>query len=138
MTSTYKAYACKITFPFLCLFLFGCSENVPMHGRVTYSDDGEPLTKGTVVFVDGSQQARGDIDEKGKFVIGFVKEKDGLPKGDYRVYIAGAIYYEGTQKNPYQKEVVLIDRKYADPATSPLSIAVDGSKRSYDIVVERP
>lgn len=131
----------RFLFPLLILFyatIIGCSENVPMSGRVTYSDNGEPLTRGIVVFVGDTQQARGDIDEKGRFVLGFVKKNDGLPKGNYRVYISGAIYRDGPEENPYKTEVVLIDRKYTDLSTSPLSIEVDGSKRRFDIVVDRP
>lgn len=121
-----------------CFVITGCSGNIPMSGRVTYSDNGEPVPRGTVVFANATQQARGDLDENGRYVLGFVKENDGLPKGTYQVYIAGTTYYEGTEEDPYQKQFVLVAPKFTDPATSGLTIVVDGSTKKFDIVVERP
>ena len=121
-----------------CSVIAGCSGNVPMSGQVTYSDNGEPVSRGTVVFASTTQQARGDLDDNGRYVLGFVKENDGLPRGTYQVYIAGTTYYEGTEENPYQKQVVLVAPQFTDPATSGLTIVVDGSTKKFDIVVERP
>ncbi|MDR1383394.1 MAG: hypothetical protein LBJ67_06055, partial [Planctomycetaceae bacterium] len=65
----------------------GCSGNVPLGGRITFTDNGEPLPEGTIGFVSGTNQARGDIDKDGKYTLGFQSAGNGLPKGEYKVYI---------------------------------------------------
>ena len=127
--------------------LIGCSSNVPLGGRVTFADNGEPLTEGTIAFVSGTHQARSEIDEDGKYTLGFQAEGDGLPKGEYKVYIQ-AVRVElqrGTEKDAYgepvivgRKETPLIAAKYANPDTSGLIFTVDGKTQTFDIKVERP
>ncbi|MDR3109276.1 MAG: hypothetical protein LBU65_06255 [Planctomycetaceae bacterium] len=131
---------------FVSLSLIGCSGNVPMGGRVTFEDNGEPLTEGTIGFVSGTNQARGDIDKDGKYTLGFQSEGNGLPKGEYKVYIQ-AVRVElqtGTAKDAYgepvitgRKETPLIATKYANADTSGLTITVDGKTKTFDIKVER-
>ena len=123
---------------FLFVLLVGCSKNVPMGGKVTFSDNGEPLTTGTVVFVSGSQQAKGYLNERGEYKLGFAKAGDGLPPGRYGVYISGADRSEGDRDSGTYKLIPLISAKQASLEKSELTIEVDGSKRRYDIVVDRP
>lgn len=122
----------------LCLFtvVTGCGNGfVGMKGRVTYSDNGEPLEAGTVTFTSEMFQARGDIEKDGNYVIGSLTDNDGLPPGTYTVYISNADSLSGSQENPVKTP--LIDGKYASPKTSGLSVIVDGSTKKYDFTVDR-
>ena len=130
----------------IALCICGCAKNVPLGGRITFEDNGEPLTMGTIAFVGGSHQARSDIDADGRYNLGFQKEGDGLPKGEYKIYIQ-AIQVEnitGPNKDEHgdnvvigRKETPLIADKYKNPETSGLTYTADGSGRAFDIKVER-
>jgi hypothetical protein len=127
-------------FCFLVLFVFllGCNGgNVPLRGTVTFSDDGSPLTQGTVAFLKDGQISRGDIQSDGTFTVGTVGATDGLAPGIYQVYITGSerivpVGEDGT--NTYEP---LIDRRHERPETSGLTVEVDASTRTLDIQVDR-
>ena len=128
------------------LCFWGCTKNVPLGGRITFEDNGEPLTMGTIAFVNGSHQARSEIDADGRYHLGFQNEGDGLPKGEYQIYIQ-AIQIDiltGPNKDEHghavvigRKETKLIADKYKDPATSGLTYTADGKGKTFDIKVER-
>ncbi|MDR1477559.1 MAG: hypothetical protein LBJ00_01300 [Planctomycetaceae bacterium] len=130
----------------VCTTFVGCSGNVPLGGRITFTDNGEPLSEGTIGFVSGTNQARGDIDKDGKYTLGFQSAGNGLPKGEYKIYIQ-AVQVElqmGADENGDgepdivdRKETPLIDKKYANPDTSGLTFTVDGKTKTFDIKVER-
>ena len=67
----------------------GCSGNKQVKGKVTLTD-GTPVTRGDVVFDKGTFSARGEIKPDGSYVMGSLKENDGVPPGEYTVYITGA------------------------------------------------
>jgi hypothetical protein len=139
-----------LTFSILLLLVVGCG-NVPLSGRVTFTDNGEPLTTGTVCFVSGNQQATGSIDTNGYYKVNF-GTKSGIPKGNYKVCIQEADKIEaiptgGTIPNPttgendpemFIKHTSLIAAKYANTETSGLEFTVDGTKKTFDIAVDRP
>ena len=108
-----------------------------MEGRVTFSDTGEPLEMGTVVFMKEGFQARGDIRTGGQYTMGSLSERDGLPRGTYQVFITGAVQLEGTSFEGL-REVPLVERKFTSPDTSGLTVEVDGSTRRFDFEVDRP
>ena len=128
----------------------GCGGGSRVTGQVNF-DDGTPLTVGEVIFESATIQARGPIDSSGKFVMGMIKEGDGVSKGHYRVYIGGAakptgkqlLYYPGGEPIPtdqprtYPEMRSLIDLKYTTPATSELTCDVKGSMK-LDITVSKP
>jgi len=122
----------SLTFFLLLGFAVGCgSGQVPMRGTVVFSDDGSPLTTGTVVFSTPTFQAQGDLDRRGHFIMESYGAKDGLPPGTYHVFIRGAfIYVGGTTYD-------LIDPKHTGPATSGIEITVDRTTRNLDITVDR-
>lgn len=131
---------------FVCSLMFliasiGCSNNVPLGGTVTFSDDGTPVPKGTIAFDDGAHQARGEIDSNGHYTVGFANEADGLPAGTYKVYITGAISKEqkpgATEDNPGWFETRLIDPKYESAETSDLSVTIDATTKTKDFKVDR-
>jgi len=75
----------------LCLVVIftGCSDNVKVKGKVRLTD-GTPVVRGQVVFEQAAFAASGDILSDGSYVMGSLKANDGLPKGEYVVYIRGA------------------------------------------------
>ena len=85
-----KRFFVVLTLTGLLSTLIGCGSNVEFGGKVTYSDDGSPLTTGTVVFKKGNLISKGSLKPDGTFVVGSMKENDGLVPGSYQVYITGA------------------------------------------------
>ncbi len=119
----------------LSVAVLGCgNRQVPMGGKITFSDTGEPLSVGTVAFTDGVSQAVSRINGDGTYELGFLKERDGLPKGSYRVYITDALEYPHGPSSP---GVSLLAPKFASASTSGLSVTVDGSTKVFDFQVER-
>ena len=118
--------------------LVGCSPNVGLGGKVTFSDDGSPLTAGTVVFKRGNEISKGRLKPDGTFIVGTMTNADGLEPGTYQVYITGA-----------EKELIpattvsdavmepLIDSKFTRSDTSGLTIEVTKTTRKFDFQVER-
>ena len=74
----------------------GCSNKVKVSGKVTFPD-GSPLTVGKVAFETESFVATGTLKEDGTYVLGTDSERDGIPPGVYKVYVAGAMQQIGTQ-----------------------------------------
>lgn len=126
------------------IFFTGCGDNVPLGGTVTFSDDGSPLEVGTIAFTNGTMQARGDIGAGGKYDLGTLKVGDGLPPGDYKVYITGAEKTEagktigtGEYQSTLNKITQLIDPKYSSADKTPLTAKVDASTKQIDFKVDR-
>ncbi|MDR3111412.1 MAG: hypothetical protein LBU65_17210 [Planctomycetaceae bacterium] len=116
--------------------LNGCnSGKVPLKGKVTFSDDGLPLTTGIIIFSTPDFQARGEIQQDGTFRVSSEGNHDGLPAGEYDVNIVNAsVEKPGTDGNGW---IFLIDTKYDSVRTSGLKFKVCSSTKSYDIVVDR-
>ncbi|MDR1959621.1 MAG: hypothetical protein LBQ54_11375 [Planctomycetaceae bacterium] len=117
----------------------GCGNgNTKITGKVTF-EDGSPLTAGMVVFDNGVITSRAPIQPDGTFTVGTAREKDGIPPGDYRVCLAGAVEMldnpQGIFPPPSRP---LIDRKWTTPETSGLSFTVEKSSQTYNIVVTPP
>jgi hypothetical protein len=73
----------------LAVVLTGCSGNKQVKGKVTLTD-GTPLVRGHVVFEKEGFSARGEIQPDGTYVMGTLKDDDGVPAGEYTVYFTGA------------------------------------------------
>ncbi|MDR1963644.1 MAG: hypothetical protein LBQ50_07685 [Planctomycetaceae bacterium] len=122
----------------LTLLLFsGCGDKVGLGGKVTFSDDGSPLVTGTVCFETDTYLARGTLKPDGSYVVGSLSEKDGLPPGNYRVYISGAEKEIGQDREGMAIMEPLIDAKFASGSTSELSLEVTSSTKTFDIKVDR-
>ena len=135
---------------FISLFLIvlaagcfsGCSGNASVTGLVKF-DDGTPLTIGEVIFESSTLEARGPINSSGKYAMETNKAGDGIPPGQYRVYIGGAVEATGKDisvgargdSRPEMRPV--IDEKFTQPATSGLTCDVKGSQK-FDITVSKP
>jgi len=111
----------------LSVSIIGCSNHVGLSGKVVYSDNGEPVTAGEVQFYTPTFVARATIRPDGTFVTGSYKETDGLPPGTYGV----AIVSIDENFNP------LVDSKFANQATSGLSITIDKTTHDIEFVVDR-
>ena len=132
----------KIIFSFIVLataVFVGCSNNVQLRGKVTYSDDGLPLEVGTVCFAKDNSMSSGVIQSDGTYVLGTLKGSDGIPPGTYSVYVIGAdiIKQIGTDDNFTETTVLLIDSKYASPDSSEITCVVDRTTKTFDFQVGR-
>ena len=137
---------------FLILFSFsllmtGCGNYVSVSGTVTFPD-GTPLTVGTVVFQSGTHVAKGTLDSSGRYRLGSKSQSDGLPPGEYKVYVSGAgavpegfvpppssgdpRYYSGSDESGY---VSWVDPVFVSPETTPLSCAIVRGQ-TFDFQVE--
>jgi len=133
----------KIILISLCFTIgltIGCGSDgnkMKISGTVTFSDDGSPLTTGTVMMTSSTKYVRGDLNDKGEYSLGELKDGDGVPLGEYRVSICGA--YEATLPDPPYSTPSYIHAKYESPDRSGLKFEVkkDGPK-TFDIKVDRP
>ncbi|MDR3198512.1 MAG: hypothetical protein LBU34_11650 [Planctomycetaceae bacterium] len=138
-------YKILIILSVVCL---GCHTNESLSGKVTFPD-GSPLDCGVVLFENGGKQSKGFINSEGTYVIGSRKNKDGLPRGEYRVCIQGAIRLGEPEKTKgmdgksslssmTSNATPLIAKKYTEFDSSGLTFVVDGTRNTFDIQVERP
>ena len=114
----------------------GCSQNVGLRGKVTFSDDGSPVPVGTIAFLKDGLIARGDIKPDGSYVVGFERETNGLPPGDYQVFVTADDIVGKTQSD-FNIIRSLIDRKYNNPDTSGMTLQVTSQTKTFDIVLDR-
>jgi len=132
-----RIFSIFCAFALVAILATGCSNNVPLKGKVTFTDNDEPLTQGTVAFLKDGIVSRGTIQPDGTFVIGTEKVSDGLPPGTYQVYITGSEITTPINEygaNSYEPQ---IDKKYESPDTSGLTVTVDASTKTFDIKVDR-
>ena len=131
----------SLVFCLLLASFFGCGKNVSMGGKVTFSDDNSPLTVGTVCFATDTFYARGKLDASGNYTLGFDQPGNGLPKGEYKVYIADATVPTGSYKTDDGEEMAIyspvIAEKYTTKGATDLKVTVDGSTRTFDFKVDR-
>ena len=128
------------TFTLLLLVLVvGCgSNNQKLTGTVTFSDDGSPLTTGTVVLESNNRNGHGVIDANGHFEMGFASERDGIPKGEtYKVTIVNALDKTERDKSGMPIQTPLINPKYSNPNTSGFTFTADGKTKTLDLKVDR-
>ena len=118
----------------------GCGGQIKVEGKVTFSDDGLPLTAGTVNFVTETFEARGFLQADGTYKLSSVGKDDGVPPGKYRVYVSDAIerFREGQEETALEITVPLIDPKFASATESGLEFEVTSSQRKFDFKVDRP
>ena len=134
MKTQYLLFVCLVLGS--VLFGTGClNGNVNFGGKVTFSDDGSPLTMGTVCFESPGFLARGELDKDGKYDLGSLSASDGVPKGTYQVYITGAAK-GGTNDRGELVPIPLIDPKFTSANTG-MTVTIDGNSKSYDIKVDR-
>jgi hypothetical protein len=115
----------------------GCGRRLyPVHGTVTL-EDGQPLTRGMVIFEgehDGvAVMARGQIKPDGSYELGTEKPGDGAPPGKYRVHINPMDLSEV----PDEKKKLPFDTKYLRFQTSGLEYEVKVGPNEFPIKLSR-
>jgi hypothetical protein len=124
----------------VALVALGCGDpnRVNVRGKVTFSDDRSPLTRGIVCLDNDKIMARGTVQPDGSYAIGVEKDGRGIPPGSYKVSILFA-QEEIPGGAPYSPRYnKLIDDKYASRHTSGIELVVDPSTTRFDITVDRP
>ena len=124
----------------VALVALGCGDpnRVNVRGKVTFADDGSPLTRGIVCLDNDKLMARGTLQPDGSYAIGVEKDGRGIPPGSYKVSILFA-QEEIPGGAPYSPRYnKLIDDKYASRNTSGIEIVVDSSTTRFDMKVDRP
>jgi len=131
-TKTFLGFAVTLTVLLCC----GCGNKVPLTGKVTFTDDGSPLTQGMVCFMAPGFLARGQLNADGTYQVSSTGENDGLPPGKYKVYLVGAelVITDGNGNSTYTP---LVDKRYDSAETTDIECEVDGSTRRFDFTVER-
>jgi hypothetical protein len=112
--------------------LTGCGQS-GVSGKVTFKEDGSPLTSGTVVFQKPKFQSYGTLNANGEYTLSSYKPNDGTQKGDYTVYITGA---ESKPEKEGDIGKPLIDEKYASPESG-ITCKVSG-RTVFNFTVEKP
>jgi hypothetical protein len=124
----------------VALVALGCGDpnRVNVRGKVTFSDDRSPLTRGIVCLDNDKIMARGTVQPDGSYAIGVEKDGRGIPPGSYKVSILFA-QEEIPGGAPYSPRYnKLSDDKYASRHTSGIELVVDPSTTRFDITVDRP
>jgi len=125
----------------LVIVISGCTgDKVPLKGKVTFKEDGSPLSRGTVCFEKDSFSARGTLSADGTYQVSSVKQNDGIPPGLYKVYIFGAEASIDTPGGGMMdaRSTSLVATKYTSAETSGITFQVDGKNREFNFEVEKP
>ena len=110
----------------LCSCAVGCSNgNISVKGQATY-EDGTPLNGGIISFESEGGVGRGNVDKNGYFVAGFLKERDGLPPGTYKVSM------------PMISVTPMAASHQTSARTTDVTITVEKGKKDYNVVFKKP
>lgn len=129
-------YVCRAAAAKLCLMALvtlavsgGCGPGHPktyaVSGQVTVA--GKPLTSGEIQLVpDNGRPAVGPIEADGRFQMGTFDERDGVPKGTYKVMATGM------EKVGNQVRTLVPDR-FSSAQTSDKTVTIDGATDALKI-----
>lgn len=118
--------------------VIGCGESgpdvVPVSGQVLI--DGQPMAAGIPGFIQlvpaEGRPASGDIDaQTGKFTLTTAEKDDGAVLGTHKVVVI-------VQQMVGQESVSLIPAKYADLATTDLTVTIDGPTDALKVELTGP
>ncbi|MCL2120136.1 MAG: hypothetical protein FWH27_17095 [Planctomycetaceae bacterium] len=116
----------------------GCGGKPGLRGKVVFSDDQSPVTKGIVVFENESDKsvARGELDQNGNYAVSSLKANDGIAPGKYRVYLTNTENYKPNPGGGLEILENTVDFKYHKPDSSGLTVDVKKST-TFDFEVDR-
>jgi hypothetical protein len=119
----------------------GCG-GISVSGRVTFSDDDSPVPCGTVCFASDKWMFRGQISPNGTYAMGTKQADDGIPKGEYTVYLLGTDVQAGFHPaeaghTPEPMYVSIVDPKFLSASTSGLTAKIDGNTQDLNFQVGR-
>ena len=118
----------------ICLVVAGCGKNKRLTGKVTFSD-GTPVKSGMVIFRTDTFLSKGEIKPDGSYKMSSERENDGIPPGEYQVYVSG-IFKPPQSGGMPSMPVSLVAPKFENPDTSGLTCKVPAPGNKYDIVLE--
>lgn len=109
----------------------GCGDGRP--GRVKVSGtvliDGQPLERGTVMFIrDGARASRGKIEEDGSYTLTCYEFNDGVIPGTYKVTVSSSMTVGETATKWFAP------KEYSSLATSGLEFTVE--EETPDLKIE--
>jgi hypothetical protein len=123
----------------LLCFAVGCGpSHIPVSGTVTV--DGQPLTTGSISFhpVSGASNLIGNsqIDSGGKYKL-MSEGQEGMQAGKYKVVVVASAPSDA--KDQYSLPVSLVDKKFSDAATTPITVEVasGASPDKYNLAVTK-
>lgn len=120
----------------ICLIAAGCSGNKRLSGKVTFSD-GEPAPKGVVIFEKENFISKGEIQPDGSYKLSSVAANDGIPPGEYKVYVTGVTEMPPAPPGVIAMPIYLCDSKFENPETSGLTCKIPAPGNRFDITIER-
>jgi len=121
-----------------CFVAAGCSGNKKLSGKVMF-DDGTPAPNGTVTFLSKNNNfmSRGEIQSDGSYKLSSAKTNDGIPPGEYKVYVSGISEMPEGPPSAMLLPILLCDPKYSDPETSGITCTIPAPGNRFDITIER-
>jgi hypothetical protein len=125
----------------LLLVFTGCSGKAKVSGYVKFTD-GEPVTLGEVCFGTKDRTYFGRLNKNGYYVLGEIKDGDGIPAENYTVWLARTVLSEpildqnGDETGRFN-ETEFVDRKYTEQKSSTLTFEVKRGTNKFDFTVER-
>ncbi len=124
-----------------CLFLAtngGCSTSgfYPVQGKVVDDESGQPvpgLEGSEIVFsqIDGKSSSIGELQPDGSFRMFTESPGDGVPPGDYKVYIPRR------HLDPERQAPQTIETKFEKIETSSLKAKVEKKRNTFEFKVNR-
>jgi hypothetical protein len=132
------------------LALSGCGKGFSVTGKVAFPD-GTPLTTGYVCFENATMTLTGTINSSGQYQMTGASPGEGVPAGEYQVYISGAVQPGNPNTGPVEldadgnalvktvdkPDIPLIDAKFTRKSSSGLQCEVKG-KTTFNIEVTKP
>jgi hypothetical protein len=121
----------------LACHLTGCASGLyPVQGTVVF-DDGQAareLAGGFVTFqsLESDVSSQGAIQGDGSFALSTQAENDGALPGRYRVLVTPPARHTSERAPP-----AIIDRRYADPATSDLEATIEPKTNRVHLRIRR-
>ena len=117
----------------ICLVVVGCGKNKRLTGKVTFTD-GKPATCGIVIFRTDTFMAKGEIKSDGTYKLSSEKENDGIPPGEYQVYVSSIS--KPSPAGGAALPLPLCDPKFENPDLSGLTCKIPAPQNTFDIVLE--
>jgi hypothetical protein len=122
----------------LCLSGCGSGGRYPVHGKLVYADNEQPVKElaGFEVIFTSEQlhtSARGTVQKDGSFQLGTARADDGTPPGEYVVTLTQPV------REPERPNVGdrVVDRAYEDPGQSDLKAEVKPQKNDFVFKLRR-
>jgi hypothetical protein len=129
---------------FCALSCIGCSSGTKVSGKITFEEDGSPVSKGVIVF-DALQQNSyaAKINADGSYISANKKQNQGIPPGNYKIWLAQTEQIENTYgpagETLVSKAIPQIAKEYCSVKTTPLELEVkSGGAMTFDIVIKKP